>query len=43
MQDLLSQKWLIAVHPNARLPLESTVVQWIWVIEQALTNPNQTR
>ena len=35
-QNLLSHKWLIAAHPNARLPLESTAVQWIWVIQQAL-------
>ena len=35
-QVLLSRKWPIASHPNARIPMESTAAQWIWPIQQAL-------
>jgi len=36
-QVLLSQKRLIATHPNMRFPLESTAVQWVWDSQQALS------
>jgi hypothetical protein len=35
-QIFLGQKWLIAIDPNMRFPLESTAVQWAWDSQQAL-------
>jgi hypothetical protein len=37
-QVLLSQKWLIASHPNMRFLLESAAAQWIWVYQQPLAS-----